>query len=61
MSQSLPTHGLRFLKQEGISALKLQDLPNDGENGYIFEVDLHYPTSLQNTTNTMTMHLLLNH
>ena len=41
-------HGLRFLQQEEISALKLQDLPNDGEDGYIFEVDLHYPTCLHN-------------
>ena len=55
MSQSLPTHGLRFLQQEEISALKLQDLPDDVEDGYIFEVDFHNPT------NTMTIHLLLNH
>ena len=48
MSQSLPTHGFRFLQQEEISALKLQDLPNDGDDGYIFEVDLHYPTRLHN-------------
>ena len=48
MSQSLLTHGFRFLQQEGITVLKLQDLPNDGEDGYIFEVDLHYPTSLHN-------------
>ena len=32
MSQSLPTHRFRFLQQE-ISALKLQDLPNNGEDG----------------------------
>ena len=48
MSQSLPTHGFRFLQLEKISALKLQDLPNDGEDGYVFEVDLHYPTRLHN-------------
>ena len=47
MSQFLPTHGFRFPQQEEISALKLQDLPLD-EDGYIFEVDLHYPTSLHN-------------
>ena len=37
----LPMHMFRFLQQEETSALKLQDLPNDGE-------DLHYPTSLHN-------------
>ena len=48
MSQSLLTHGFRFLQREKISALILQGLPDDGEDGYIFEVDLHYPTSLHN-------------
>ena len=48
MSQSLPTHAFRFVQQEEIFALKLQDLPDDGEDGYIFEVVLHYPTSLHN-------------
>ena len=37
MSQFLPTHGLR-----------LQDLSDYDEEGYILEVDLHYPTSLRN-------------
>ena len=46
MSQFLPTHGFRFLQPEESSALRLQDLSDEGENGYIFEVDLHYPTSI---------------
>ena len=46
MSQSLPTHGFRFLQQDEISTLKLQELSDDAEDGYIFEVDLHYPTHL---------------
>ena len=46
MFQSLPTHGFRFLQQDQISALKLQGLSDDAEDGYIFEVDLHYPTHL---------------
>ena len=46
MSQSLPTHGFHFLQREEISTLKLQDLSNDDEDGYILEVELHYPTSL---------------
>ena len=48
MSQFLPTHGFRFLQQEEISTLKLQDLSDDDEDGYILEVYLHYPTSLHN-------------
>ena len=46
MSQSLPTHGFRFLQQEEISAVRLQDLSDNDEDGYILEVDIHYPTSL---------------
>ena len=46
MSQSLPTHGFRFLQQDEISALKLQEVSDDAEDGYIFEVDLHYLTRL---------------
>ena len=48
VSQSLPTHGFRFLQQEEISALKLQYLSDEDEDGYILEVDLHYPASLHN-------------
>ena len=46
MSQSLPTHGFRFLQQDEFSTLKLQELYDNAEDGYIFEVDLHYPTCL---------------
>ena len=34
MPQSLPTHGFRFLQQDEISALKLQELSDDAEDGY---------------------------
>ena len=47
MSQSLPTRGFRFLHQDEIFALKLQELSDDAEDVYLFEVDLHYPTRLQ--------------
>ena len=43
MSRFLPTHGFRFLQQ---NVSKLQELSDDAENGYIFEVDLHYPARL---------------
>ena len=46
MFQSLPTHGFRFLQQDEISTLKLQELSDDAEDGYIFQVDLYYPTRL---------------
>ena len=45
MPRSLPTHGFRFLSEEKISALVLKDVSDDGDVGYILEVDLHYPTS----------------
>ena len=45
-SQFVPTHGFRFLQQYEISTLKLQELSDDAEGGYIFEVDIHYPTRL---------------
>ena len=45
-SQSLPTHGFPFPQQDEISMLKLQELSDDAVDGYIFEVDLHYPTHL---------------
>ena len=48
MSQSLPTHGFPFLQQDEISTVKLQELSDDAEDGYIFEVDLHYPTHQHN-------------
>ena len=48
ISQSLTTDGFRFLSKEEISALVLQGISDDGEVGYILEVDLHYPTNLQN-------------
>ena len=51
MSQFLPTHGFRFLQQDEISALKLQELSGDAEDGYIFKVDLHYPTHLHDRHN----------
>ena len=48
MSHTWPTRGFRVLQEEEVSALKLQDLSDDGEDCYILEVDLHYPSSLHN-------------
>ena len=46
MSQSLPNHGFLLLQQDEISLLKLQELSDDAEDGYIFVMDLHYPNRL---------------
>ena len=46
MFRSLPNRGFRFPQQDETSALKLQELSDDAEDGFIFKVDLHYPTRL---------------
>ena len=48
MSQFLPTHGFRFLSQDEITTLQLEDLCDDDKDGYIYEVDLHYSIKLHN-------------
>ena len=48
MSQYLPTGGFRILPDVVAEALELEDLGDEAENGYIYEVDLHYPTKLHN-------------
>ena len=49
MSQFLSTHGFCFLSKDEITALRLEDLSDDDEDGYIYEVDLHYSTVLHNS------------
>ena len=49
MSQFLPTHSFRFLSKDEITALKLEELSDDDEDGYIYEVDLQYPTKFHNS------------
>ena len=46
MSESLRSSGFHFLQQDEFSMLKLGNLSDDAEDGYIFAVDLHYPTRL---------------
>ena len=47
MSQPLPTDGFRFLQPEMIEAMApVGELSDDAEDGYIYEVDLHYPQHL---------------
>ena len=46
MSKHLPTHGFRWLSEAETCALNIQMIPDDGEDGYILEVDLEYPPEL---------------
>ena len=47
MSQPLPTGGFRFLQPDEVEALApVGELSDDAEDGYIYEVDLHYPQHL---------------
>ena len=46
MSQHLPTGGFRILEGDEAEALNLETLDAEGDDGYIYEVDLQYPESL---------------
>ena len=46
MSQYLPTGGFRVLSDDETEVLNLESLENDVDDGYIYEVDLHYPDEL---------------
>ena len=44
---SISAHSwISFSQHDEIDVFKLQDLPGDAKDGYIFEVDLHYLTRL---------------
>ena len=57
MSQNLPTHGFKWMKNitmekvENIMEKASSSMSNHGSKGYIFEVDLEYPTSLWESHN----------
>ena len=47
MPQPLPTSGFRFLQPDEVEVLTpVEELSSDAEDGYIYEVDLHYPQHL---------------
>ena len=46
MSQYLPTGGFRWLDEEEVNDLDVDNIPEDGSKGYILEVDLEYPEEL---------------
>ena len=46
MSQSLPTGEFDWLTEQEIADLDITNAADDNEEGYILEVDLHYPAEL---------------
>jgi hypothetical protein len=53
MSQPLPVGDFRWLKRQEIDELmlRIRDVPDDDETGYILEVDLGYPSHLHDLHN----------
>ena len=51
MSQPLPTHGFRWLTADEIRVLNISHLSAVAEDGYILEVDIHYPPHLHDLHN----------
>ena len=51
MSQSLPTRDFQWMSDEDIRALDVTSIPENGEDGYILSVDLHYPPHLHDQHN----------
>ena len=51
MSQYLPTGEFRWLAKEEAAGLDVTSIPDDGEKGYILEVDLDYPEELHDLHN----------
>ena len=48
MSQYFPTGGFRILDDAEADELDLETLKDEAEDGYIYEVDIHYPERLHN-------------
>ena len=46
MSQALPFGGFRWLSEREILDLDVSGIEDDGPEGYVFEVDVHYPQEL---------------
>jgi DNA polymerase type B, organellar and viral len=51
MSQPLPVGDYKWLDRSEIKNLRVRDLPDDGDYGYILEVDLEYPEHLHDRHN----------
>jgi hypothetical protein len=51
MSQPLPVGEFRWLSRQEINALRIRDIADEDETGYILEVDLGYPDHLHDLHN----------
>jgi hypothetical protein len=51
MSQPLPTGEFDWLTDQEIAELDITDVADDNEQGYVLEVDLHYPSELHDLHN----------
>jgi hypothetical protein len=47
----LPTHGFKFLNAEEIRKIDIESHPDNAKDGFVFEVDLEYPTNLHDRHN----------
>jgi hypothetical protein len=55
MSQSMPYSNLHWLSEEEISRLDVLAIADDSEEGFILEVDLHYPSDLHDLHNDLPL------
>lgn len=53
MSQPLPLSGFKFLSESEFSVIDFYKIPDDGDYGYILEVDLEYPIDLHDEHNSL--------
>ena len=51
MSEPLPVSDFKFLSEEEIFKFNLSGIPENSDEGYILEVDLHYPEELHDLHN----------
>ena len=55
MSEPLPDGGFRFLTEEEIAKFDLEAIDENSTDGYILDVDLHYPQFLHSTHNCLPL------
>ena len=55
LSRSLPISDFKFLSEEEIGQLDILSVPQDGDTGYFFEVDLDYPKDLHRKHNSLPL------
>ena len=55
MSQYLPISGFRFLSQEEINTIVLENESDEAEIGYVIECDMEYPSELYERHNDLPL------